>query len=33
MTVTVVNKYKEPNHIYCGRGSFHKLQEMTDEPK
>ncbi len=19
--VTVVNKYKEPNHIYCGRGS------------
>ena len=21
MTVTVVNKYKEPNHIYCGRGS------------
>ena len=21
MTVTVVNKYKEPNNIYCGRGS------------
>ena len=21
MVVTVVNKYKEPNHIYCGRGS------------
>ena len=21
MTITVVNKYKEPNHIYCGRGS------------
>ncbi len=19
--ITVVNKYKEPNHIYCGRGS------------
>ena len=21
MTITVVNKYKEPDHIYCGRGS------------
>lgn len=21
MTITVVNKFKEPNHIYCGRGS------------
>lgn len=21
MRITVVNKYKEPNHIYCGRGS------------
>lgn len=21
MTITVVNKYKEPNHIYCGRGT------------
>ena len=21
MTVKVVNKYKEPNHIYCGRGT------------
>jgi len=21
MTVTVVNKYRQPNHIYCGRGS------------
>jgi hypothetical protein len=20
--ITVVNKYKEPNHIYCGRGSL-----------
>ncbi len=20
-TITVVNKYREPNHIYCGRGS------------
>jgi len=21
MSIKVVNKYKEPNHIYCGRGS------------
>jgi len=21
MVITVVNKYKEPNHVYCGRGS------------
>jgi len=21
MSINVVNKYKEPNHIYCGRGS------------
>lgn len=21
MAITVVNKYKEPDHIYCGRGS------------
>lgn len=21
MTITVVNKYKQPDHIYCGRGT------------